>query len=95
MQASLQEVRQVARNCLDEVEQAQRKLDRELKILDPASAKTTTDGEGSATEQKPQTASSKDGRKVDLNERISALNARRSSCQLLRLHSGELERQAG
>ena len=91
IQASLQEVRQVARNCLDEVEQAQRKLDRELKILDPASAKTATDGEGSATEQKPQTSSSKDGRIVDLNERISALNARRSSCQLLRLHSGDLE----
>ena len=91
MQASLQEVRQVARNCLAEVEQAQRKLDRELKILDPASAKATLDGDGTATGQKPQTSSSTDRQIVDLNERISALNARRSNCQLLRLRSGELE----
>ena len=91
MEASLQEVRQVARSCLDEVEQTQRKLDRELAILDPSSTKTTADGDGTVTEQKPQTASSTDRHKLDLSERTSALNARRSSCQLLRLHSDELE----
>ena len=90
MQASLLEVRQVARNCLEEVEQAQRKLDRELKILDPASAKATADGDGTATEQKLQASSSEGGRIVDLNERISALKARRSSCQLPQLQRGEL-----
>ncbi len=95
MLASLLEIRQVARNCLDEVEQAQRKLDREQKILDPASAKTPTDGEGTATEQKPRTPSPTDRRMVDLDERISALNARRSSCQLLRLNSDELEDRLG
>ena len=90
MQASLLEVRQVARNCLEEVEQAQRKLDRELKILDPASAKATADGDGTATEQKLQASSSEGGRIVDLNERISTLKARRSSCQLPQLQRGEL-----
>jgi hypothetical protein len=91
MQASLQVVRQVARNCLHEVEQAQTKLDRELKILDPASAKAMTDGDGTAAEQKTQASSSEGGRIADLNERISALKARRSSCQLLQLQRGELE----
>ena len=91
IQASLQGVRQVARNCLHEVEQAQTKLDRELRILDPASAKATTDGDGTAAEHKPQASSSEGGRIADLNERISALKARRSSCQLLQLQRGELE----
>lgn len=90
--AGIKEIRLAARSCLAQAEETQRRLDRESQILTPDGEAATTDGDGVKTAKKPgPRGSSVDALRLALQEQLSALQARRSSCKLLQLRSSELE----
>ena len=90
IEAAIKDIRQMARDCLDEADKLQARLQRELAVLAPESVAPKTEGEAAQPAETPQVSAPLDSQRLALDERISSVKARIGSCQLLRLRSDEL-----